>query len=118
TPSPAAATGSGVMSPADQVFSADGIYTSSALTVTDVAGNVSAPANTFAIKIDQTARTLMAARDLQTYATAHSGWNNTDVTVMFTADDGSGSGVSSPADHVFSAAGIYTSSPLTVTDVA
>ena len=109
--------GSGVSNPADEVFSTDGSFTSTATTVTDVAGNTSAASNTFAIKIDKTAPTVTASRTGQPYADAHSGWNNTDVTVSFVASD-AGSGVSNPADEVFSTDGSFTSTATTVTDVA
>src|SRR4029079_1683685 len=70
--------GSGVSNPVKHVFNTDGTFTSTSETVTDVAGNTSAPSNVISnIKIDMTAPTVAASRDGTAYAAAHSGWNNT-----------------------------------------
>src|SRR5262249_26810839 len=109
---------SGVSTPAPHVFSDGSGQSVMAITVTDNAGNVSNSAGAFSgVDQDTVAPTLTASRDGAAYAASHSGWNNTTVTVMFSASD-SGSGVTNPADEVFSTEGMFTSSAQKVTDVA
>jgi hypothetical protein len=109
--------GSGLASPASDSYTfSDGTGLSHSFTVTDLAGN-STVVSVSGIKQDTVAPTVVASRDGSAYAAAHSGWNNTDVTVSYSAADG-GSGVSSPAAQVFGSDGVYTSAALTVTDAA
>ncbi|HET9655133.1 MAG TPA: PxKF domain-containing protein [Kineosporiaceae bacterium] len=57
----------------------------------DKAGNTE-KANNATVKIDKTAPTI---KHVQDPAANSNGWNNTDVTVTFTCDDGDGSGIAS-----------------------
>src|SRR5206468_2671342 len=92
--------------PADQVLSAEGAPVSStAATATDNAGNTSDLSNVVTVKIDKTKPTIAAtAAKADTTAYTSGTWTNQTVTVHFTCDDGSGSGLagSCPADQVFS----------------
>src|SRR5262249_29146462 len=99
-----------------EVFSTEGMFTSSAQKVTDVAGNTSAPANTFAIKIDETAPSLSASIT----SPAMTGWYNISTgpaTVTYVASDSS-SGVTTPSPYMFSDGSGQSVTAITVTDVA
>jgi hypothetical protein len=105
--------------PADQVLSAEGAAVSStAQTVTDAAGNTSAPSNVVTVKIDKTAPTITAAATTSPNA---NGWYTGNVTVRFTCAD-AGSGIPAgacPADQILSTEGTAVSSTAqTVTDAA
>lgn len=99
-------------------LSAEGEHTVTFWSV-DVAGNVE-PSQTVTVKLDKTAPTITAMRNLLDYAAAHSGWNNTDVTASYTASDAGGSGLasSSTGSHVFSNEGAGQGHTFTVYDVA
>ena len=76
---------SGVTCPTDQVLSSEGsAVASTAQTVSDLAGNTSAPSNVVTVKIDKTAPTISAAATTQPNV---NGWYNGNVTVQFTCDD-------------------------------
>ena len=107
--------GSGIATcPADQILSTDGASVSStAQTVTDNAGNVSAQSNTVTVKIDKTPPTITAAA---TTSPTAAGWYNANVTIHFTCTDGTSGIVSCPADQVLTASG--TSTAQTATDNA
>ena len=105
--------------PADQVLSSEGSAVSStARTVTDVAGNVSDPSNIVTAKIDKTVPTISAAATTSPNA---AGWYRSDVTVRFTCADAL-SGIAPgacPADQTLSSEGTaVTSTTQTVLDVA
>jgi hypothetical protein len=89
--------GSGVRAedcPVDQVLSAEAAAVSStAQTVKDGAGNVSAKSNVVTVKIDKTAPSLQCA-------TADGQWHATDVTLACTSSDAL-SGLATPADASF-----------------
>ena len=107
--------GSGIATcPADQILSTDGASVSStAQTVTDNAGNVSAASNVITVKIDKTLPTIVAAA---TTSPTAAGWYNANVIVHFTCTDGTSGIVSCPADQLLTASG--TSTAQTVTDNA
>ena len=77
---------SGVAScPTNQVLSSEGsAVTSSAQTISDLAGNTSAASDVVTVKIDKTAPTISAAATTQPNA---NGWYNSNVTVHFTCAD-------------------------------
>jgi CRISPR/Cas system type I-B associated protein Csh2 (Cas7 group RAMP superfamily) len=98
----------------------DGTHSITA-TATNSGGHTSAPSSALSVLIDTTAPTITAARDGTTYAAAHSGWNNTNVTVSYSASDNTGgSGLVSPAtgSQVVSSEGANQSVTFSVADVA
>ncbi len=104
--------------PANQTLSAEGTVASQAVTVTDIAGNVSAPSNVVRARIDKTLPTITAAAVL---APGPTGWYTRDVRVHFTCLDAvSGIPVGNcPADQILSAEGpAVASTAVTVTDAA
>jgi hypothetical protein len=106
--------------PADQVISAEGTTTSNAPTVSDNAGNISAAANTFEVKIDKTPPTISVSATTEPGGAAYTSgtWTNQKVVVHFTCAD-TGSGVAScPADQTFDTAGTFSSTAQTATDTA
>jgi hypothetical protein len=111
------AGGSGLPSgacPPDQVISTEGITTTPAHTVTDVAGNVSDPSNAIVVKIDKTNPTATATA---APAANGNGWNNTDVTVTFSGTDAA-SGIASCSAPVVLGEGAGQSASGTCTDNA
>ncbi len=108
---------SGTSSVSPLVLSAEGSAVTGSVTVTDIAGN-SATFNSSSFKIDKTPPTL-------TWGTASpapnaAGWNNTNVSLPFTAGDGL-SGIassSSVSPLVLSAEGSAITGSVTVTDIA
>ncbi|MBW3597896.1 MAG: cadherin-like domain-containing protein [Planctomycetes bacterium] len=109
---------SGLLSSASgsHTFTAEGANQSHTFTVEDKAGN-SASATVGGVNIDKTAPVITASRTGQAYADAHSGWNNTDVVVSFTASDALSGGVSNPAEQVLGE-GANQTAAATVTDLA
>ncbi|MFN8413718.1 MAG: HYR domain-containing protein [Anaerolineales bacterium] len=102
--------------PADEVLSTEGSsVTSSAQTVTDTAGNASAPSNTFTVKIDKTAPSAIA--NLSSVPNVN-GWHNNNVVVSFSGVDGSGSGIASCSASVNLSEGAGQSASGTCTDNA
>ncbi|MFN8490264.1 MAG: hypothetical protein U0350_21935 [Caldilineaceae bacterium] len=106
--------------PADQVLTTEGMtVTSQSQTVTDLAGNRSAPSNVITVKIDKTLPTITAT--VMTTPNAHGWYTTTPVIVRFTCTDAV-SGIPEgrcPDDQVFAAEGaVVTSSVQTVTDLA
>ncbi len=98
------------------VLSSEGAGQFATGTCTDLAGNVSAPATASGINIDKTAPITSASA--LPVANAN-GWNNTDVTVSFTGDDGVGSGIDfCDAAVVLSSEGAGQSASGTCTDKA
>jgi hypothetical protein len=84
-------SGSGIdFCSAPVTLSSDGAGQSASGTCTDKAGNVSAVATKSGINIDKTAPTATASASPGPNA---NGWNNTSVTVSFSGDDGTGSGI-------------------------
>src|SRR5260221_9986101 len=82
-------------------FNSDGTFSSTAVTVTDVAGNTSLASNVISgIMIDETAPTVVASRDGTAYAAPHCSSDKPGVTMTFLAckDD---SGPTNPAHHTF-----------------
>lgn len=75
--------------PADYTFSSDGPSQSTSATVSDQAGNV-ATASVSGINIDKTPPVITYVRTPEANA---AGWNDEEVTVVFTATDGGGSGI-------------------------
>ena len=109
---------SGVTScPADQILSNEGSsVASTAQTITDLAGNSSAPSNVVTVRIDKTAPTISAAA---TSAPNANGWYNGNVTIRFTCTDPLSGVVSCPADQVLSSEGAaIASTAQAVTDRA
>lgn len=100
--------------PADQVVSAEGTTFVGSQTITDLAGNKSHPSNILFVSIDKTAPTASASRAPAANA---DGWNNTDVTVSFSGDDG-GSGVDFCSASVILGGGTGQSATGTCTDKA
>ncbi len=100
----------GVSNPDSQVFG-EGANQIATANVTDLAGNSTTVMES--INVDKTAPTLTAARDIAANA---NGWNNSDVTVTFEANDAL-SGVSVPAAQVFGE-GFDQTASATVTDLA
>jgi hypothetical protein len=112
---------SGVAAPppgSSLAFTAQGQNQTQSVTVTDVAGNVSAPFTSPAVSIDMTQPTL--AWGAQTPAPNANGWNNTPVTIPYTtADNLSGVATPPPGSAVtFTATGQAQTQPVTVTDRA
>jgi hypothetical protein len=107
---------SGVTTPAPYTFGEGADQSLAAVTVTDAAGNTSAPAVAFAhVNVDLTPPTVSAA---PTISPNGAGWYNQNVTVHFTAADAL-SGVAAPADQVLTAEGAaVASTAVTVTDAA
>ena len=101
----------GVSNPDSQVFG-EGFDQTATASVTDLAGNTTTV--TEHINVDKTAPTLTAARDIAANA---NGWNNSDVTVTFEANDALSGGVSSPAAQVIGE-GFDQTATATVTDLA
>ena len=100
-------------------LSTEGAGQSGSGTCTDLAGNVSAAATASGIKIDLTAPTLTFGA--ASPAANAAGWNNTDVSVPFTAADVlSGVDITSPAVSplVLSAEGSAVTGTVTVADLA
>ncbi|MDD5287804.1 MAG: hypothetical protein PHY28_01660 [Dehalococcoidales bacterium] len=96
------------------ILTADGTAVTGTATVTDMAGN-SATLTTTTFNIDKTPPTITATR---TPAPNASGWNNTDVTVHFTATDAT-AGVDTVSDDVVvTAEGTGQSASGTATDKA
>jgi len=82
--------------PADQVLSAEGpSVSSSAMTVTNAAGNTSAPSNVISVKIDKTPPTIGAAVIGGTVGS--NDWYRSNVTIGHTCADTGGSGIPSGA---------------------
>jgi len=96
------------------VISAEGAAVTGTATVTDVAGNT-ATFTTAAFKIDKTAPTINGSR---TPGANANGWNNTDVTVHFTASDTLSGMASLTPDTVLSGEGANQSVTGTATDAA
>ena len=106
--------GSGIASgacPPDQIMSDEGSAVSStARTVTDQAGKVSAESNVVTVKIDKTPPTISAAATES--PNGNNGWYTHDVTVHFTCDD-TVSGIAAngcPADEILVTEGDAVSS--------
>ena len=99
------------------VLSAEGSNVTGTVTVTDIAGN-SATFTSAAFKIDKTAPTLTWGT--ATPAANAAGWNNTNVSVPYTAADAlSGVNTSLPSSPlVLSAEGSNVTGTVTVTDIA
>jgi hypothetical protein len=110
-------TGSGIdFCSDDVVLSDEGADQSASGTCTDMAGNVSNLATASGINIDKTAPTASASASPAANA---NGWNNTDVTVSFSGDDGTGSGIDFCSDDVvLSDEGADQSASGTCTDMA
>ena len=111
---------SGVTScPLDETLSSEGdAVSSTAQTITDLAGNSSAASNVVTVKIDKTAPTISAAATTQPNA---GGWYKSDVTVRFTCADALAglAPTACPADQVLSSEGAAVASTAqTVTDLA
>lgn len=111
---------SGVTScPLDEILSTEGAAVSStAQTITDLAGNSSAASNVVTVKIDKTAPTISAAATTQPNA---SGWYKSDVTVHFTCADALAglAPTACPVDQVLSSeSAAVASTAQTVTDLA
>jgi hypothetical protein len=101
----------------DQTFSAEGQNQSATATFSDLAGNT-ATSNALGINIDLTAPTLQFGAPSP--APNGAGWNNSNVSIAFTASDAL-SGVSSTSTSsplVLSAEGTNVTGTVTVTDVA
>ncbi len=99
------------------VFTLEGIGQTQSVTVTDVAGN-SATFVSPALNIDKTPPVITAVRDPLPNA---NGWNNTDVTVSYTASDalsGINAGASDYADDLITTEGFNQSASGTVMDLA
>ncbi len=112
-------TGSGIAScPADQTFSADGVFTATG-TATDNANNT-ANASFGPIKVDKTKPTIHAS--IFAGIPGFNGWFLSNVIVRFTCTDGSGSGIPTsacPAAQVLNSEGTAVASTAqTVTDGA
>ncbi|HET8626431.1 MAG TPA: PxKF domain-containing protein, partial [Thermomicrobiales bacterium] len=109
--------------PADSVITGEGSNLGAGpVTVSDLAGNVSAPASVSGIKIDRRPPQISGAATTQPNA---AGWYNASVTVHFTcadpalADGSAGSGVAQcPSDQVLSANGADQGASGSATDVA
>lgn len=112
-------TGSGISDgacPADQVLSTEGSSVSStAQTVTDKAGNVSAASNVVTVKIDKTPPTI--TRGSRTPANGY-GWNNGSVTVTWSCTDNLSGAVASNVIQTVSGEGANQSANGTCTDLA
>lgn len=82
---------------------------------TDNSGNSGEP-QALTIKLDKTKPTIQTSRT----AANSQGWNNTNVEATYTASDGGGSGLASPAtgSHTFTVEGTNQSHTFTVTDMA
>jgi ElaB/YqjD/DUF883 family membrane-anchored ribosome-binding protein len=102
--------------PQDQVLTTEGpAVSSTAQTVTDVAGNTSAASNVVTVGIDKTAPTLT---NTVTPAPNAAGWNNSNVTVHFACTDVlSGVAATSP-DTTFTGEGTNLAAQGTCTDQA
>ena len=91
--------------PADQTLRSEGkTVQSTAQTVKDAVGNVSAPSNTISVKVDKTAPTTLAA---VTKSPNKTGWYKGNVKIHFTCSDAL-SGIpkgACPADQVLSSEG-------------
>jgi hypothetical protein len=109
-------SGSGVVDASVfQTVSTEGANQSATGTCEDVAGNTASDTQT-GINIDKTAPTASASASP---AANGSGWNNTAVTVNFTGDDGTGSGIDfCSAAVVLSSDGANQSASGTCTDLA
>ena len=101
--------GSGITAgacPADQTLSTESSSVSStAQTVTDRAGNISATSNVITVKIDKTAPTVSAAATIPPNG---NGWYNGNVTIHFTCGDGLSGIATCPADQLLTASGTST----------
>ncbi|MBX7112182.1 MAG: hypothetical protein K1X87_10120, partial [Dehalococcoidia bacterium] len=94
--------------PANQILSSEGTgIASTAQTVTDAAGNTSAPSNVVTVKIDTTPPTISAAA---TTAPNGAGWYNTNVTVHFTCADALSGIDTCPSDQLLNSEGPAVSS--------
>jgi pectin methylesterase-like acyl-CoA thioesterase len=97
------------------IFANEGTNQSQTFTVEDLAGN-SASTSVSGVNIDKTLPIINAARTTPSNA---DGWNNTDVTIGYSASDLL-SGLASPASgtHTFTAEGADQSQSFTVEDLA
>lgn len=111
--------GSGVVDcPSDEVFDEDGSpYAARTVTVTDAAGNTSAPTTRRGVQVDSTDPSGVAS--LSSPANAN-GWHDGPVTVSYTCADDGGSGVDwCPPDELLDQDGRYEAvTDVLVTDVA
>lgn len=107
-----AVDGGPVQQGTDVALSAEGVH-GVTYRSTDVAGNVE-DWRTVAVRIDRTAPTIVGASSPEPNA---NGWNQGDVTVTFTCDDGASGVASCEAPHVVTADGL-TDVGGSVTDVA
>ena len=102
--------------PADLVLTGEGTGISSPpLTVTDAAGNTSAPSNIVAVDIDRTAPTVTG---FASPSANGAGWNNTTVTVSYACADALSGVASVTPDDVLSEEGANESASGVCTDLA
>lgn len=106
--------------PADQVLSTDGSAVSStAETVTDLAGNQSSPSNVGTVKLDQTPPTISASATKADGSAYMAGtWANQAVTVHYTCADATSGVATCPADQTFGTEGANQTASGTATDAA